>query len=160
MNAETEMETSDGLGGEPDEPTLATPATDQHNRREFTMGDDLTNERTVPKAIERGRFVFEAYARRDYESEPLNAIRGDLLTDLLHLAEADGENVEKLIEGARTCYLAERDEERLYVFRAEVQVRAVDANAALEKANEVADLVDGCDAGSVFLSGRAPEIHG
>lgn len=80
------------------------------------MADSLTNEETVPKAVERGRDILEAFAGRHYHGEPdpltveADAIRKDLLSDLMHEAEAEGEDVEALVERAQIQYRVERDE--------------------------------------------------
>ena len=79
------------------------------------MADSLTDEQTVPKAVERGRDILETFAGRHYHygaPKPLEveaeSIRKDLLSDLMHEAESAGEDVYALIERARDNYEAER----------------------------------------------------
>ena len=79
------------------------------------MADSLTNEETVPKAVERGRDILETFTGRHYHGSPeplkveADAIRRDLLADLMHEAEADGEDVVRMLNHARAHYRAERE---------------------------------------------------
>lgn len=129
------------------------------------MADSLTNEETVPKTVERGRDILETFAGRHYHGEPeplsvgAKAIRKDLLADLMHEAEAAGEDISVLLERAKIHYMAGRDDdEDTYAFDAEVQVRGTDADDAREKAEALARAVGRMDAGSVFLPEGQPEI--
>jgi hypothetical protein len=77
------------------------------------MADSLTDESTVPKAVERGRDMLETFAGRHYQGAPRplevesGSVRTDLLADLMHEAESANENVSTLIERARIHYEAE-----------------------------------------------------
>lgn len=70
------------------------------------MADDLTDNRTVPEARARADRVLDAYPDQGSFFDTV----GDLIADLLHLAESYDEDINGLLERARLHYDAERED--------------------------------------------------
>lgn len=114
--------------------------------------------------IEWGRDVLETFAGRHYHGEPnpltveADAIRKDLLSDLMHEAEACGEDVAQLLERATVQYHAEREREEGRP-RIEIEIDTTvadnDGDVALALLGVAHEIMEGRTGGTVSLHGGA-----